>query len=60
MVATIVLLMLLGWLGCTAAMTFRAGNGAIRDSQATGPMDLRRISGAPAPERTYPAGDGER
>ncbi len=57
--ATIVLLMLLGWLACTAAMTIRAGSG-IHPSQATGPMHVRRLSGAPAPSGTYSGGDGER
>lgn len=57
--ATIVLLMLLGWLACTAAMTIRAGSG-IHPSQATGSIHGRRLSGAPAPSGTYAGGDGER
>ena len=59
MVATIVLLMLLAWLACTAAMTIRAGSG-VRQREANASLDVRRLSGAPTPSQTYSTGDGER
>jgi hypothetical protein len=46
MSATVVLLMLLAWLGCTAAWTIRSGPPST-DSQSTGALKARRITGTP-------------
>lgn len=49
MVANIVLLMLLTWLACTAAMTIRS---AVQDTQATGAFKRQHVTGAPAPAQS--------
>ena len=47
MVATIVLLMLVAWLICTAAMTFSARQG-LHEHGSTGALGIRHVSGGPA------------
>ncbi len=46
MVGTVVLLMLLGWLVCTAMWTLRSGAPSA-DTQSTGAFKAQRITGAP-------------
>ena len=46
MVGTIVLLMLLGWLVCTAMWTIRSGEPSA-DTQSTGALKAQRITGNP-------------
>lgn len=49
MVATIVFVMLLAWLICTAAMTFYSGHGIHEDSSTSG-LGIRHSSGGPTPQ----------
>lgn len=47
MAATIVLLILLAWLICTAAMTFLSGHD-LRKRHSSGALGVRRVSDGPA------------
>lgn len=47
MVATIVLLMLVAWLICTAIMTVLSSQG-LREQQPTSALRMRHVSGGPA------------
>jgi len=46
MVATIVVLMLVAWLVCTAAMTFASRQG-LREHESPGALGIHHVSGGP-------------
>lgn len=56
MVATIVLLMLVAWLICTAAMTFASRQG-LREHEAPGALGIRHVSGGPAVPPSIPTSE---
>ncbi|HLZ22526.1 MAG TPA: hypothetical protein VKQ30_10435 [Ktedonobacterales bacterium] len=56
MVATVVELMLVAWLICTAAMTFYSRQ-SIRGHQPTGALHVRHVSGGPTTQQPVSASE---
>ena len=50
MVANVVLLLLVAWLACTAAMSIHS---ALEDTESTAPLPRERITGAPSPTQPF-------
>ena len=50
MIANVVLLLLVAWLACTAAMSIHS---AMQDSESAAPLPHERITGAPSPTQPF-------